>query len=358
MNRNAGPPPLGERGSRALTVDEKQEDTLRKVVAQINRPDRMEQLKSALQGTPGAVERFKTVALHALATNGNVLKDCTPESIVEAVRESAVLGLEPTGLLGEGWILPYGATAKFQPGYRGYLKLLRNSGQVAAVDCQLVYMNDEFDVRFGTDPGITHRPILVGERDTSGALIQQRGDYRGTYAWVRFKSGELVIEWMTTADVEEVKKRSPSVRANRQSPWDSDWGEMARKTVIRRLLKRLPLSTVPSLQRVGEALRTDESLDHVEREVAVRVMSPSQAVIADAAALALNRGADAVVEDAQTPESDGATGQPEATAEPPAAEQSDVCGTAPTDSDYTGGVCSREPHDKGLHRNAAGETWA
>ena len=214
------------------------------VTALVNDPKRTEQLVSLL-GSPGAVERFKTVALHSVIHDTG-LQECDPLSVVEAIREAAVLSLDVYGPLGESWILPYKRTARLSIGYRGLLKLIRRSAQVSFVDAQVVYMQDEFDVQFGTQPQIMHRPLVFGERDPeTKELLQERGNYRGAYAWAQLASSpHPLIEWMPLVDIEQIRKASPGVQAGRKTPWDNWYGEMARKSPLRRLAKRLPLDPV------------------------------------------------------------------------------------------------------------------
>jgi recombination protein RecT len=252
------------------------------IVSGLSRADRMEQLYNLL-GSHEAAERFKTVALHSVI-HDNGLRDCDPMSVIEAVREAAVLGLEPTGVLGEAWILPYRSVARLQVGYRGYLKLIRQSRQVPFVDAQLVYMNDTFDVEFGTNPHIVHKPILFGERDPeSGELVQDRGNIRGAYAWAQLEGTDVpLLEWMPLVDIEQTRKASPAVRAKRPTPWDNWYGEMARKAPIRRLAKRLPLNT-----RAAQALAYEEESEKVEQQVYAAAPVPALTPAKAAAVAAL-----------------------------------------------------------------------
>lgn len=288
-------------------------------------------------------DRWKTVALHALAQNQRVLKECSVISIIEAIRESAAMNLSPTGLLGEGWIIPYKGVATFRPGYRGLLKLLRNSGQIRRTDAQVVYMADEFDLLLGTDPQIIHRPFLFGEKSSDGELLGDRGDYRGVYGWVEMATGEKVIEWMAWADVDVVRRRSQAVAQGKDSPWDDFAGEMARKTVLRRLLKRLPLETMP---QVAHAVTADEQADIIEGTATE--IPPATGPRATAAAYALARG------DADEPEAPlrGSGSAVEA-----AAADSEGCGALTPDG-YEPGACIQTLGHDGNHRDATGQTWS
>lgn len=286
---------------------EQRDNWLTAIKEGLNREDRMQTFLDLLE-TPAAVERFKAVALHAIVSDRDRIGTCEPLSIIEAVRESAVLGLMPTGLLGEAWIIPYGKLAKLQVGYRGYLKLIRNSGQVAAVDAQIVYMNDYFDVQFGTDPRIVHKPLLFGEKNEQGKYVAERGGYRGAYAWARLKTGELIAEWMPWEDIEAIRKRSPSVMAGRKSPWDTDYGEMMRKTPVRRMQKRLPQS--PQMERL---MMYDNELDNSERRE-LEGPQPKQLNARNAAVKALDakyRQDETIVEAFDRAEAEEAEGTPE-----------------------------------------------
>jgi recombination protein RecT len=110
----------------------------------------------------------------------------------------------------------------------------------------LVYDHDEFDIGLGTDPFVFHKP----------SQGKDRGNYKGAYAWSKTKRGEYTIEWMTQADIEDVRKVSQMRNAGAWKDW---WGEMARKSVIRRLAKRLPLHTT-----AAAALAAEEEADKLE----------------------------------------------------------------------------------------------
>lgn len=181
----------------------------------------------SLLGSPEAVARFRTVALHAVSSRPDLLK-CDPLTLIESIREAASLNLEPTGILGEAYLVPYKGMARLRIGWQGYLKLIRRSGLVEAIDTQVVYERDVFDLRLGTDPRIDHVPAL-----------KDRGGYRGAYAWARLhQGGALLIEWLPVEDVAPIRK----IAAADSLMWTQFAGEGMRKSAIRRLQKRLPKS--------------------------------------------------------------------------------------------------------------------
>lgn len=178
-------------------------------------------------------DRLLRVAMTSIRNNRNLL-DCTLESLLACVMGCAQLGLEPEPFLGQAYLVPYFNgkkkvyEAKIIPGYRGYLTLARRSGEVQSVTSQVVYENDHFKLQYGLEEKLDHTP---NEGD--------RGKPRGAYIVFRYKDGSHSMDYMTTADIEKIRARSQS---SGQGPWVTDWDEMAKKTVIRRHIKVVPLS--------------------------------------------------------------------------------------------------------------------
>ena len=114
-------------------------------------------------------------------------------------------------------------------GYRGMMDLARRSGQVKRITARVVRKGDKFDYAYGLDERLTHTPDEAAS-----------GDITHVYAFVELIEGYKDFDVMSRAEVEAVRKRS---KAGGDGPWVTDYGEMAKKTVIRRLLKRIPSST-------------------------------------------------------------------------------------------------------------------
>lgn len=181
-------------------------------------------------------ERLIKVALVAVSKTP-ALMDADPMTIVQSVMQAAQLGLDPAGALGSAYLVPFRnhktgrQECQLIVGYRGLLDLARRSGQIDSVEARPVFENDSFEVSFGTDTFIKHRPFLDGEP----------GKLKFVYGVARLKGTPLpVVELMTRAQIEGIRRRA---KASESGPWVSDFDEMARKTVIRRLAKYLPLTT-------------------------------------------------------------------------------------------------------------------
>lgn len=196
----------------------------------VRNPEVMREIQDAL---PAHLTKEKMVRTFLTAlTSTPALLDCSPASLLRAITEASQLGLPTDGILGHGYILPYKGQAKFIPGYRGLMDLARRSGQVDWIQARIVYEEDEFDYEYGLEPSLTHK-----EAKRDGV---EKGRVVAVYAAAKLVSGEKVFEVMYTEDIEAIRRRSPS---GKKGPWVSDWEEMARKTLIRRLMKYLPLST-------------------------------------------------------------------------------------------------------------------
>jgi len=217
-------------------------------------------------------DRFMRVVAGAITKNPDILR-CDRLTVFRAVIEAAQLELEPTGLLGSAYLVPYGRTCTLIPGYRGLIDLARRSGEIESIYAQIVHARDVFSIVQGSDPRIVHEPYiappLLDPKDEEQMQLQDPGPVIGAYmvAVLRDRSGQASlrqIEWMTYAEIEAVRKRS---RAGSSGPWVSDWSEMARKTVVRRGAKYLPLT--PEAQR---AFSLDEE---AERDAGTSSARPS-----------------------------------------------------------------------------------
>ena len=181
-------------------------------------------------------ERLLRIALAAASRNPRLL-ECTPQSILMATIQAGMLGLEPETPLGLAYLVPYQNRSKncyeaqFIPGYRGLVKLAHQSGVVSQVRSRVVYSGDVFDVEYGITEKLKHTPSFDDSTERKVVAV---------YAVAEFKDGPPQFEVMTFSQIESIRARSKS---GSSGPWVTDWVEMGRKTVLRRLCKSLPLTT-------------------------------------------------------------------------------------------------------------------
>lgn len=184
-------------------------------------------------------ERFSRVAITALSRTPKLM-ECTPSSLMKCLLDLSAMGLEPDGR--RAHLIPYNnrkqGTVECQliVDYKGLVELIRRSGDVVSLRAETVCEKDLFTWKNGE---IDH---VINWRGN-------RGKVEAVYAEAVMKSGERQTAVMTHEEVEAIRKRS---RSQQDSPWTTDWAEMAKKTVVRRLSKMLPLSS--------------EIMDHVTKD--------------------------------------------------------------------------------------------
>lgn len=205
-------------------------------------PKVQQQFAAALPRVGITPERMTRFALTALNRSPGLLK-CSPPSFLGCVVQSAQLGLDPSGITGEAYLVPFKDVCTFIIGYRGLLKLARRSGKITEAAAHVVHANDKFEYEYGLDSKLIHKPC-EGER----------GDVTHAYAYAKFTDGGRVFEVMTRSDIEKVRASS---RASSNGPWVTHPEEMSRKTVFRRLAKWLPLE--PEDYRAVELAAREEA---------------------------------------------------------------------------------------------------
>jgi len=155
------------------------------------------------------------------------LRECTPQSIYNAAIQCAQLGLEPTSQLGHIYLIPYGKRCQAMLGYRGMLELAYRSGKITAISAHVVRDGDEFDVTLGNSEQVHHIPIIGNQAPIIAA-----------YAIATLANGTKQIHVMSKEDIDVHRDQSKSSG----KIWQTHYGEMAKKTVIRMLFKYLPIS--------------------------------------------------------------------------------------------------------------------
>jgi recombination protein RecT len=169
-------------------------------------------------------ERFVRIALTAM-TRTPKLADCTKESVFQCLLLLSQFGLEPDGR--NAHLIPFGTVCQLIIDYKGLVDLAMRSGKVATIHADKVCENDEFEC----NRGIVTKHIVNFKED--------RGKAYAYYAMVRNKDGSEKYEVMTLPEVNAIRERS---RAKNSGPWVTDFDEMAKKTVFRRLSKWIQLS--------------------------------------------------------------------------------------------------------------------
>lgn len=227
--------------------------------------DLLERAKPAFEAVlPKHLNAERMVKLVLLATTKTPkLLECDPKTLLSAVMQAAQLGLEINSALGSAYLVPFGNQVQLIPGYRGLIDLARRSGNILFIEARVAYKDEVFLVEQGTAPGISHRPSLGEKKDDEIVAV---------YAVALVKGAPRPqFEVMSREQVDAVRARS---RAAKDGPWVTDFPEMARKTVVKRLCKYLPLSPelaaaieldtraeTGEVGSISEVIDSDESLN-------------------------------------------------------------------------------------------------
>ena len=211
-----------------------------------------EQIKAALPATI-TPERMVRIALTAL-TKDDKQGQTTPESFMGALLTSAQLWLECNTPLGQAYLIPFWNSKKqrletqFQLGYQGLIDLCYRTGQYKKIVARIVYKGDDFDYSYGLEERLIHRP--KGESEEAQYV----------YALYELKNGASAFEVMSwKAIAAHSKKYSQSVKKGLTSPWDTDPESMAKKTVLKKVLKYAP-KTVENGALIAEAVNGDSAI--------------------------------------------------------------------------------------------------
>lgn len=215
------------------------------------------------------VERFMRVVTTAVTSNADLLQ-ADRRSLFEAATKAAQDGLLPDGR--EGALVIYNTKVKeggkefwikkvqWMPMIAGILKKVRNSGELSTIVARVVYAGDKF--RNWIDDTGEHIEYEAGDE-------QDQDVVRKVFAMAKLKDGSIEVEVLSPNDIEKIRAAS---RSKDKGPWIDWWPEMAKKSAIRRLAKRLPMSTdLDDLIRRDDALydfdgaREDARIAHADR---------------------------------------------------------------------------------------------
>ena len=181
-----------------------------------------------------APERFVRIVMTAIQQTPDLMK-ADRKSLFAACMKAAQDGLLPDGR--EAFLNCYYSkkdnkfVASYQPMIAGVLKKIRQSGELKQLSCDVVREGDVFE-HYVDETG-EHFKHQSSDEDNASAPVKY------VYAALWTKDGGFYFKKMTPKAVEKARAVS---RAANSGPWVQWWDEMALKTVLRNLSKRVPMS--------------------------------------------------------------------------------------------------------------------
>ena len=179
-----------------------------------------------------AFQREAEFAMQIMQAN-DYLIDCAvknPQSVIDAVTNIAAIGISLNPAKKHAYLVPRKSKICLDISYMGLMDLAIQSGSIRWAQAVLVHAADRFTI-IGVDKPPAH------ERDP---FAKDRGDIIGVYVVAKTADGDYLTETMTRDEIDGIMNRSESVKADKTTPWKTDYGEMAKKTVVKRAQKYWP----------------------------------------------------------------------------------------------------------------------
>ncbi len=212
--------------------------------------NKAKQIERALPRGGVTADRMIRIVLTAISQN-KALWQCSEESLLAAVMQAAQLGLEPDGVLGMASLVPYGPKVQLVIGYRGYIQLALRSGAVKDIRTRCVFDGDVFEVGYGLDETLTHKPARSSreEQIERARTFAQLSDSRyeepdpiAVYGVAVFANGGHHFEVLWPEDIARIRNCSKAWQ-HPESPWQKHTQAMWRKTAVKQTLKYCPMAS-------------------------------------------------------------------------------------------------------------------
>lgn len=188
--------------------------------------------------------RLTRIALTEFRKNPELLK-CTPESLLNSIMDCAQMGLEPSTVYNHVYLIPYGTECVAQPSSLGLESILRRNG--INVISEVVYEDDEFSYQYTPDLEFRFVPSIKGKREKIiGAFAVAKEPTPDGYTYH--------MMYLSKAKIDKIMEASPGASSS-ASPWRKYYEEMACKSVIKKLSKRLASIS----EKIATAIAVDDS---------------------------------------------------------------------------------------------------
>lgn len=177
-------------------------------------------------------EREAEFAIQTITGNDYALKIAMQnrQSVFNAVTNIAAIGISLNPAKRQAYLVPRDGKICLDISYMGLMDLAMATGAILWAQAELVYQQDSFALN-GFDKPPTH---------SYNPFSSDRGDIVGVYVVVKTADGDYLTTCMSRSDIDSIMNRSQSVKSGKSSPWKTDYGEMAKKTVVKRAYKYWP----------------------------------------------------------------------------------------------------------------------
>ena len=213
-------------------------------------------------------QRFMQNCMTVLQDGQADFSKCEASTVVRTLLKGAFLGLDFFN--GECYAIPYGGSCQFQTDYKGEIKLCKrySSNPIKDIYAKVVREGDEFveNIENGNQT-VSFKPQAFND----GQII-------GAFAVCLYKDGSMIYDTMSKSEIEHT--RQTFSKAANSKAWKDSYGEMCKKTVLRRLCKLIDLNfdTAEAMQAFDDGSAFDvKNPKPAEPEKAVDVFATVEA---------------------------------------------------------------------------------
>lgn len=192
-------------------------------------------------------QRFVQNCMTVLQDGNADFSNCEAKTVVRSLLKAAFLGLDFFN--GECYAIPYGTKVQFQTDYKGEIKLAKmySSNPIKDIYAKVVRDGDEFV-----------EEIVNGQQTVSfKPKAFNDGEIIGAFAVCLYRDGSMIYDTMSKAEIDHT--RNVFSKAANSKAWKESYGEMAKKTVLRRLCKLIDLNFETAEQK--EAFEDGSAFD-------------------------------------------------------------------------------------------------
>lgn len=178
------------------------------------------------------------------------LRKCDPASIVGAALSAVQLHLPLTKQQGCAYILPYGKSAQFQLGYKGWIQLALRTHQFKKINAITVYDGQLKEA----DPLTEEFVFDWGAKKSDRAI--------GYVAFFELHDGFKKTLYISYDEMAAHAKRYSRTFSREGGVWATNFNEMAQKTVLCKILR----TYAPQTQDMPMAYERDQAVNTINAE--------------------------------------------------------------------------------------------
>jgi recombination protein RecT len=173
------------------------------------------------------------------------------QSVINAVVNIAAIGISLNPAKKQAYLVPRDGKICLDISYMGLIDLAVQDGAIRWAKAEMVCETDSFTLNAaGMAPTHSYNPFG-----------KERGQFVGAYCVAKLPDGDYLTETMSIDDINAIRDRSSAWKAwidkQKKCPWVTDFGEMARKTVVKRASKYWASTGSDRLQQAIHHLNVD-----------------------------------------------------------------------------------------------------